>query len=443
MPLGKSLLFRCLILVPLLASASLFAADFPTFTPCFGCIQSVSQWHPSLIEEEEDSDEEPPISATTQVLPNSAEPPAPTTIDTVDSADSKPVFDDVWQRIRAGFSMSTGDPKLVAQYERWYAAHPDLVTMVSARSHRYLYFIVEEVEKRGMPTEIALLPFIESGFNPAAYSVANAAGIWQFIPSTGKKFGMTQDWWRDERRDIVSATNGALDYLQSLYVMFGDWELALASYNWGERSVQRAIDTNKKRGRPTSYAAINMPEETRNYIPKLLAIRNIVKDPARFKLSLHPIPNRPYFAKVATTKHMDIKLAAKLAGISIKEFAALNPSHIRPVILHKTGHQLLLPTQTVENYQTNLAQHEGPWLSWKPYRPKKGENLDSLAPRLGISSEKLKLINDLSSETRVSDGQTLLVPTSSKRAENAFEPFNMHIHPVVPQSVAPPANNTK
>lgn len=441
MPFGLSRNLLSLLL--LVFSNMAQAADFSMPLTCFGCIQSVSQWHPSMIEEDEElSSDEPPLPSATQPSQDTGKAPSLVTEDTLDSAGNKPVFDDVWQRIRAGFNLPAGDPKLVAQYERWYASNPEMVLRISTRAHRYLHFIVEEVEKRGMPTEFALLPFIESGFDPSAYSIANAAGIWQFIPSTGKKFGMSQDWWRDERRDIVSATNGALDYLQSLYVMFGDWELALASYNWGEHSVQRAIDTNKKRGRLTDYAHINMPDETRNYVPKLLAIRNIVNNPARFKLSLHPIPNRPYFTKVPTTKHMDIKLVAKLAGISIKEFSALNPSHMRPVILHKTGHQLLLPTQSVENYQSNLALHDGPWLSWKSYRPKKGESLDSLAPRLGISSTRLKNINDLPMETGISDGQTLLIPTASKNADQFFEPFNMHIHPLSPQPVTAKNSNT-
>lgn len=433
MPFGLSPYALALLLL-LVHAAAAQAADFPMPSTCFGCIQSISQWHPSVIEEDTPEDEPPLPPAPTQ---------APETVEPVVQIVSGPVYDDVWQRIRSGFSMPAGDPKIVAQYERWYASNPEMVLRISTRAHRYLHFIVEEVEKRGMPTEIALLPFIESGFDPDAYSIANAAGIWQFIPSTGKKFGMNQDWWRDERRDIVSATTGALNYLQSLYVMFGDWELALASYNWGERSVQRAIDTNIKRRQPTDYAHINMPEETRNYVPKLLAIRNIVNNPTRFKLTLHPIPNQPYFASVPTTKHMDIKLAAKLAGISVKEFIALNPAHIRPVILHQAGNQLLLPMQTVESYRTNLAAHEGPWLSWKPYRPRRGENLNTLAPRLGLSTERLKNINDLPREEIFSNGQILLIPASGKSINTNFEPFNMHIHSTSPQMrTAPNGGNT-
>ena len=174
------------------------------------------------------------------------------------------------------------DSKLVAKHEKWYASRPDYVERMIDRARRYLFYITEEVERRGMPSEIALLPMIESAFNPGAYSVSRASGIWQFIPSTGKKFGMEQNWWYDGRRDIISATNGALDYLQTLHDMFGDWELALAAYNCGEGAVKRAQAHNRKRGLPVNYASLKLPKETRNYVPKLLAIKNIVADPASF-----------------------------------------------------------------------------------------------------------------------------------------------------------------
>jgi membrane-bound lytic murein transglycosylase D len=299
------------------------------------------------------------------------------------------------------------------------------------RARRYLYYITGEVERRGMPSEIALLPMIESAFNPGAYSTASASGIWQFIPSTGKHFGMQQNWWYDGRRDVVSATTGALDYLQKLHDMFGDWELALAAYNWGEGAVQRAQARNRKRGLPVNYSSLKMPDETRNYLPKLLAVKNIIANPASFGLVLQDIPNEPYFAAVATAKHIDVKLAAQLADISMDEFVALNPAHNRPVILGENSDLILLPIDKVETFRANLETYDKPLVSWQPYQPKKGERLDQLAPKLGLSVETLKSVNGISSRSNVSTGQTLLVPVNGEESEtdSEFEAFNMHLRP--------------
>jgi membrane-bound lytic murein transglycosylase D len=337
------------------------------------------------------------------------------------------VQNDLWSRIRSGFAMRDLDSKLVAKHEKWYANRPDYVARITDRARRYLFYITEEVERRGMPSEIALLPMIESAFNPGAYSISRASGIWQFIPSTGKKFGMQQNWWYDGRRDIISATNGALDYLQSLHDMFGDWELALAAYNCGEGGVKRAQARNRKRGLPVNYTSLKLPRETRNYVPKLLAIKNIVADPARFALQLQDIPNKPYFAAVATTKHIDVKLAAELADISIEEFAALNPAHNRPVILQDNADLILLPVEKMETFRSNLESYDKPLVTWQSYQPKKGERLDKLAPRFGLSVENLKSVNGLTSRGNVSTGQTLLVPINGEEAEAEFETFNMHL----------------
>lgn len=332
---------------------------------------------------------------------------------------------DLWPRIRNGFAMRDLDSKLVARHEKWYANRPDYVARMTERARRYLFYITEEVERRGMPSEIALLPMIESAFNPGAYSTSRASGIWQFIPSTGKKFGMQQNWWYDGRRDIISATNGALDYLQNLHDMFGDWELALAAYNCGEGGVKRAQARNRKRGLPVNYTSLKLPKETRNYVPKLLAIKNIVANPATFGLTLQEIPNEPYFAAVATTKHIDVKLAAQLADISIEEFTALNPAHTRPVILQDNTDVILLPVDKMETFRTNLEGYDKPLVSWQSYQPKKGERLDKLAPRFGLSVENLKSVNGLTSRGNISTGQTLLVPVNGEEAE--FETFNMHL----------------
>jgi membrane-bound lytic murein transglycosylase D len=345
--------------------------------------------------------------------------------------DNEPAPGDLWARIRNGFAMHDLNSPLVAKHEQWYASRPDYMARMTDRARRYLHYITAEVERRGMPSEIALLPMIESAFNPGAYSTARASGIWQFIPSTGKSFGMEQNWWYDGRRDIVSATHGALDYLQKLHDMFGDWELALAAYNWGEGAVQRAQSRNRKRGLPVNYASLKMPKETRSYVPKLLAVKNIIANPSNFGLVLQDIPDQPYFAALATPRHMDVKLAAQLANISMEEFEALNPAHNRPVILQDSSELILLPVGAVDTFVANLESYDKPLVSWQAYQPKKGERFDHLAPRFGLSVEKLKAVNGLPGRIKVSTGQTLLVPVNAEEdeANEEFEAFNMHLVP--------------
>lgn len=337
---------------------------------------------------------------------------------------------DVWLRVRAGFAMRDLDSPLIRKHEQWYSSHPDYVARMTERARRYMYYIALEVERRGMPSEIALIPMIESAFNPIANSSARAAGIWQFMPSTGRVFGMQQNWWYDGRRDIISATNGALDYLQRLRDMFGDWELALAAYNCGEGAVMRAQAHNRRRGLPVNYSSLRMPEETRNYVPKLLAMRNIVAKPASYGLVLPNIPNQPYFAAIATAQHIDLKLAAQLADISEEEFIALNPGHTRPVVISKDEDDLiLLPSDKVETFRANLERYNKPLVSWQSYQPKKGERLDQLAPRFGLSVEKLKSINGLN-KRNVSTSQTLLVPINGEEVlggKSKFSVFNLDV----------------
>ena len=366
-----------------------------------------------------------------------ADPDAPLTLSTARNIKlelipgNDPAMNDLWARIRSGFAMRDLDSPLIARHEQWYANRPDYVARMTDRARRYLYYITAEVERRGMPSEIALLPMIESAFNPGAYSTNRASGIWQFIPSTGKTFGMQQNWWYDGRRDVISATNGALDYLQKLHDMFGDWELALAAYNWGEGAVQRAQARNRKSGLPVNYTSLKMPNETRNYVPKLLAVKNVIASPASFGLVLENIPNEPYFAAVSTAKHIDVKLAAQLADISMEEFVALNPAHNRPVILQDNSDLILLPVGAVEAFRANLENYDKPLVSWQAYQSKKGERLDHLAPRFGLSVEKLKSVNSLSERTKVSTGQTLLVPVNGEdsEADDEFTAFNMHLVP--------------
>jgi membrane-bound lytic murein transglycosylase D len=369
-----------------------------------------------------------PAAPTTQAAPaNSlADTPTPTPLFTQAQPNAEI---DVWQRIRSGYAMREQDSKLIARFERWYASKPDYVERMTERGRRYLYFIVEEVEKRGMPMEIALLPMIESAFNPGAYSTARASGIWQFIPSTGKHFGMEQNWWYDGRRDVISATKGALDYLQKLHDQFGEWDLALAAYNCGENCITRAQSRNRKRKLPTNYASLKLPRETKQYVPKLMAVKNIISYPESFGLVLTDIPNKPYFSEVITTRHIDVEVAAEMAGISMEEFAALNPAHNRPVILNKEDEVLLLPVDTVEAFHANLENANQPLVSWQACPTKKGDNLDDVASRYGITAEKLRTVNGIHRSVKASNGQTLLVPLNGEQPENEFTAFNTHLPP--------------
>jgi membrane-bound lytic murein transglycosylase D len=318
--------------------------------------------------------------------------------------------DDLWDRIRNGFGMPNLDSPLVQQQQAWYLARPDYLRRVVERSRRYMHHIVEELEKRGMPTELALLPIVESAYNPMAYSRAHASGMWQFIPSTGKTYQLDQNWWMDQRRDIIASTSAALEYLQSIYEMHGDWHLALASYNWGENAVARAINKNRAKGQPTDYLSLTMPNETRWYVPKLQALKNIIAQPALFNISLDPIPNKPYFQTVEVSAHMDVAIAARLAEMTIEEFLALNPAFNRPVIPDKGGANIVLPAEKVDAFLSNLEAHNKPLTSWQAYTIKKGENLEGIAKRHGLTAVRLKQVNGISGRMRVGPGHTLLVP---------------------------------
>ena len=318
----------------------------------------------------------------------------------------------LWTRIRLGFGLPDVASPLVREQEEWYANRPDYIKRTVARSSRYLHYIVEEVQKRGMPTEIALLPIIESAYNPVAYSRAHASGIWQFIPSTGKNYGLQQNFWYDGRRDVMAATTAALDYLEKLYEMFGSWDLALASYNWGENAVARAIAKNLARGLPTDYQNLTMPQETRYYIPKLQAVKNIIANPAQYGIELAEVPNQPYFVAVTTTKHIDVKLAAKLANVPLEEFVSLNPGYSRPVIRANSEQTLLLPTDKADTFRTNLENHDQPLVSWQAYKLKAGDSIDRIASRHNISVAQLKQVNSISARRRIGPGSTLLVPAS-------------------------------
>ena len=316
----------------------------------------------------------------------------------------------LWMHIRQGFQLPELDSPLVEQQTRWLAARPDYVDRSMARSSRYLFYIVEEVNRRNMPSELALLPFVESAFNPEAKSTAKAMGIWQFMPKTGKDFKLTQNVFRDERRDVLQSTNAALDYLQRLYNQFGDWQLALAAYNWGEGNVAKAIKRNQAQRKPTDYLSLTMPRETREYVPKLMAYKNIVMDPAAYGIVLPEVENHPYFVAINVTRDIDVEVAAQLAEMSLADFRNLNPAFNKPVILGATDQQMLLPFARAELFQMNLASYTKPLSSWTALTVTKSETPEQLATRLALNPQVIRDVNNIPRGMRIRAGSTVLIP---------------------------------
>ena len=334
---------------------------------------------------------------------------------------------DLWGRIRAGFAMPELDTPLVAQKEKFYLDRPEYLQRMFDRGARYLHYIVEEIEKRGMPTELALLPFVESAMNPVALSSAKAAGLWQFIPSTGRAYDLSQNWWVDNRRDVVQSTRAALDYLQTIYEMHGnDWFLALASYNWGENAVARAIKRNEAKGKPTDYLSLRMPTETRHYVPKLIALKHIVMQADELGLTLPALPDKAYFVTVEKTRPIDLKLAAEFAQMSVADFVALNPAHNRPVIAANKNNVLKIPADKIDAFTAAIVRHEMAdkvFASWQPYTLKPNETLDDVARRGGVTTAELLKANSISPTGRVLAGTRILAPLKNVEDESLVEDF--------------------
>ncbi|MDP3538999.1 MAG: transglycosylase SLT domain-containing protein [Azonexus sp.] len=373
------------------------AFSVPTLAESTNGFPMISLLMPSLLEPAAS----PEGALTTYELRAAPLPPS--------SIDLTATPDNLWDRLRNGFGMTDLNDDLVLHYQQYYQNRPDALRRMVERSRPFIHHIVEELEIRGMPTELALLPMVESSFNSMAYSHAHAAGLWQFIPATGKRFNLEQNWWQDQRRDVVASTSAALEYLQVIYEMHGDWHLALASYNWGEGAVKRAIDKNTARGLPTDYASLTMPNETRHYVPKLQALKNIFGNPVLMvQLRLPEVLNRPYFTTIDTEKPMDVKTAARLANMPMNEFLALNPSHNRPVI--KADTTVVLPTDKLAIFRSNLEKYAAPLTEWQTYTLKHGEKVDHVAPRFGIALPELLRVNGLPGRVRLGAGSTLLVP---------------------------------
>jgi len=324
--------------------------------------------------------------------------------------DNPEVNADLWARVRKGFQLPDLDDDWVRKAEAWYSTRPDYVERMTTRGSRYLFHIMDEVEKRNMPAELALLPFVESAFVTHAVSTAKATGMWQFMPATGRDFDLKQNIFRDDRRDVLASTRAALDYLGRLYKQFGDWHLALAAYNWGPGNVQKAVARNQKLGLPTDYESLKIPDETRYYVPKLQAVKNIVLNPDRYALGLPPVANHPYFLTVKIERDIDVALAAQFAGLDLETFQQFNPQMNKPVILAAATPQVLLPYDQASAFAENLAAHTGPMASWTAWVVPKTMSPAEAAKRSGMAEATLREVNRIPPKMLVKAGSTLLVP---------------------------------
>ena len=324
----------------------------------------------------------------------------------------------IWKTISTGYGLkekkSKSIQKKIRKYEKWYSQRPEYMERMLKRSERYLYHVANEVKKRNMPMEIALLPMIESAYNPIAKSNKKAVGLWQFISSTGKIYKLEQNWWIDDRKSVINATDAALNYLEKLYKDFGTWEHALAAYNAGEGRVGRSIKNNKRRKRSTDYYSLKLPRETRNYVPKLIAIRNIIKNPSKYNVYLPTIQNTPYFSIVRLPKKIDTELIPKFAEISMEEFQYLNAEYKRPLMNTTASSQyVLLPVSSVTQFNINLFSYDKPLASWEVYKPKKGERINTVAKKFGIDSKLIRQVNRLKGRKTFRRNSIVLLPKRS------------------------------
>jgi membrane-bound lytic murein transglycosylase D len=379
----------------------------------------------------------PPVKAQAAVLPIQPPTAAPDTLQAdgqpylfaidplrpsvIVTDDEASAHADLWARVRSGYAIPDLDSELVLKWQQWYASRPDYVQRMTERGGRYLFYVVEEIEKRGIPTELALLPFIESAFNPQAISVARASGMWQFMPATGKDFDLKQNLFRDDRRDVLASTRAALDYLQLLQRQFGDWQLALAAYNWGQGNVQRAVNNSLKAGIQPTYENLRMPDETRNYVPKLQAVKNIILQPQAFAINLPALENHPYFLSVPITNDIDVDVAARLAGISLDEFQLLNPQLNKPVILAAGTPQVLLPYDNATLFLRNLRTHRAPLATWTAWVAPSTLKPAEVARQVGMNESELRTVNRIPPQMLVKTGSTLLVPRSPTKTTDVPE----------------------
>jgi membrane-bound lytic murein transglycosylase D len=334
-------------------------------------------------------------------------------------------YTDVLDRIRSGFALEDVQNWAIDREVEGYRTKPDFLDRTFRRGSRYLHYIVGELEKRGMPMELALLPVVESAFNPVAYSRSRASGLWQFIPSSGKHYGLEQNWWIDERRDVIESTQAALNYLEYLHKYFnGDWFLAIAAYNGGEGTVSAAVQRNAAAGRPTDFFSLDLKPETRDYVPKLLAMRRLVNNPEAYGLAFAPIPNQPYFAVVDPGRQVHLGEAADLAGISRDDMFALNPGYNRMTTPPKGPYRLLLPVERAETFRQALlnpdatatlavAAVEPPPMV--QHRVRSGESLTQIARHYDVPVDSIRQANNLHGST-IHKGELLVIPNASGSA---------------------------
>jgi membrane-bound lytic murein transglycosylase D len=355
-----------------------------------------------------------PIPPSAQ-SPLVVEPSAPTDEPTQVAGLTPSQYSDLFDRMRAGFKLEDHPEEAgIDQQLDWFASNPDYLQRAFGRSELYLYHIVTQLEARGMPLEIALLPVVESAFEPYAYSRARASGLWQFIPETGSRYGMKQDWWYDGRRDIVEATRGALDYLQALHDEFnGDWLLAIAAYNCGEMAVERAVEYNRAAGKPIDFWSLRLPAETRAYVPKLLAMKRLVSDPETYGLSISAIPNQPYFVRVETKGQINLKLAAEIAGVTPEELYELNPAFHRWATDPAGPHFLLLPVDAAQVFSENITElTEEQRMGLTHYTVRQGDSVVSVAHHFDTTVNVIRDLNGLP-EGRLTVGTDLRIPSST------------------------------
>ena len=353
-----------------------------------------------------DVDEEIVTILPTEDTEEAIEEEEPLLLDAQDIAEAG----NLWERTRSGFKLDlTLDNERIAAQRNWYSQHQSHLDRVTLRAARYLHYTVSEAEQRGIPTELALLPVIESSYNPFAYSHASAAGMWQFIPGTGKIFGLKQNWWFDGRRDVIESTRAAYDFLTQLHSKFGSWELALAAYNAGPGAVQRSINRNLAEGLPADFWSLRLPSETMSYVPRFLAMAQLIKSPESFGVSLRPIMDQPYFRVVDTNGQIDLESAASLAGVSLKELYQLNPGFNRWATDPEGPHRLLIPASLPTDFAQQISALPAPErVAVENYTVKKGDTLFKVAKRFGTTPAELKRLNKLKSN-QLKNGSTLVV----------------------------------
>ena len=357
--------------------------------------------------------------AVTPIAPEAGNAPAGITLPKEWQHHNGEDYDDLFDRMRAGFAFNEVQEPAIEEQMAWFKNNPDYLERTFQRGRRYLYYVITEVEARGMPLEFALLPVVESAYEPFAYSVSRASGLWQFIPGTGVRFGLKQDWWYDGRRDVLESTRAALDYLQELHDQFGgDWLLAIAAYNVGENTVQRELDYNREHGKPADFWHLRLPEETRAYVPKLLALKRLMAEPQRYGLSIGAIPNEPFFAVIDTDSQIDLKIAATLAGISYDDLVALNPGYNRWATDPEGPHRMLVPIDHADDFETALgALGREDRVRFASHEVARGDTMASLVKEYGSSAVVIAKLNDLKGGKLV-PGATLKIPMINGEASD-------------------------